>query len=74
MRAKTLELSTLGSYQTFGVAFPYQDENSIEIYTGAVLRQEFDLIKDPVNYTAITSIPTEFYKIDLTNFMQLVQG
>ncbi len=54
--------------------FPRQDEDAIEIYTGVVLTQELDFVADTLNYSAVTTMLTELYQVDLTNFMQLVQG
>ena len=53
---KTIELFTLGSYQTFGVPFPIQDEDHIEIYSGVVLSKEFDMKKDVCNYNVISTM------------------
>lgn len=51
-----------------------RDEDHIEIYTGVVSNTELDLQKDKLNYTAITSTTTELYKLDLTQFMQIIVG
>ena len=59
-----MELFTLGSYQTFGIPFPRKNEDHIEIYSGSVLNEEFDLRDDLSNYSAITSLPSEIYLVD----------
>ena len=61
---KSMELFTLGSYQTFGIPFPRKNEDHIEIYSGSVLNVEFDLRDDLSNYSAITSLPSEIYLVD----------
>lgn len=55
---KTIELFTLGSCQCFGVPFPIQDEDHIEIYSGIVLTKEFDLQTEPCNYNVLTTMQT----------------
>ena len=69
---KSMELFTLGSCQTFGLPFPERNEDHIEIYSGSVLNEEFDLEKDPCNYNVITTMPTEFYQLDVKTFFKLV--
>ena len=55
---------TLGSYQTFGIPLPRKNEDHIEIYSGSVLNEEFDLQDDCCNYSVITNVPSEIYLVD----------
>jgi hypothetical protein len=71
---KSIELFTLSSFQTFGVALPVQDENSIELYSGQILRQQGDLLTTPCNYSAITTVGTEFFKVELAVLLQILKN
>lgn len=50
-----------------------KDETKIEIHSGQIQLIEFDPIKDPLNYSVVSALQTEFYQIDIKNFYQIVR-
>lgn len=74
VETKSIELFSLGSFQSFGLPFTVKNEDHIEIYSGQVSAQEFDLQKDLLNYNILSQVPTEVYKIESKTFLQLVKN
>jgi len=69
---ESIELFQLGSFQSFGVAFPVKDDESFDMYEEITRTTQADFVREKINYTAITEINTELYKFDLEQFLQIV--
>lgn len=61
------------TYANFGAAFPIQDEDAIDIVHREMVKKEYDIVHDPLNYTAIATMPTECFKLQKKYFVAFVK-
>lgn len=68
---QSLNVCNLSTYQAFGFPFSIEDEESIDIVTGTMARDNIDF-SEPLNYSAISEMPSLIYKVSKKYFNSLV--
>lgn len=68
----SVDFNSLSTFSAFGMPIVIKDDETIDLVTGDIQKEKFQM-NGKLNYSVISVMPCELYKVNKTHFVKFVK-